>query len=55
VLFRSNPLCNTKNILENKIPYLGIPVSDENLKKYKLFGTCEWNYINEKYITPLSV
>jgi len=50
-----NPLCNTKNILENKIPYLGIPVSDENLKKYKLYGTYEWNYVKEKYMSSLPV
>lgn len=46
-----NPLCIRTNILENKIPYFGIPVSDECLKKYKLFGMFEWGYIKEKYIS----
>jgi len=45
-----NPLCITSNILENKISYLGIPVSDECLKKYKLFGKYDWEYIKEKYL-----
>jgi hypothetical protein len=45
-----NPLCIATNILENRIPYLGIPVSDENLTKYKLFGRCEWEYIKDKYM-----
>jgi len=45
-----NPLCNTTNILDNKINYFGIPVSDENLKQYKLFGICEWDYIQKKYL-----
>ena len=43
-----NPLCIRSNILQNKISYFGIPVSDECLKKYKLFGIHEWGYI-EKY------
>ena len=43
-----NPLCITANIIENKIPYLG--VLDEHLIKYKLFGRCEWEYIKEKYM-----
>ena len=30
-----NPLCISSNIIENKIPYFGIPVSYECLKKYK--------------------
>lgn len=46
-----NPLCITVNIIENKIPYFGIPVSDENLATYKLFGRCEWEYIKNKYIS----
>ncbi len=45
-----NPLCTTENILDNKIPYFGIPVSDICLAKYKLFGMWEWEYIKEKYI-----
>ena len=45
-----NPLCITTNIIENKIPHLGIPVTDECLKKYKLFGKYEWEYIKEKYL-----
>lgn len=45
-----NPLCITTNILDNKINYFGVPVSDENLKKYKLFGICEWDYIHKKYM-----
>lgn len=50
-----NPFCVTSNILENKIPYVGIPVSDECLKKYKLFGKYEWEYIKEKYLLLESV
>jgi hypothetical protein len=46
-----NPICNITNILENKIPYLGIPVSDEYLTKYKIFGIYSWLYIKEKYIS----
>jgi hypothetical protein len=45
-----NPLCIATNILENKIPFFGIPVSNESLTKYKLFGRCEWEYIQEKYM-----
>lgn len=50
-----NPLCDTKQILENKISYFGIPVSDECLKMYKVFGICEWDYIKTKYISPIPV
>jgi hypothetical protein len=46
-----NPLCITSNIIENKISYLGVPVSDESLVKYKLFGKCEWEYVKEKYMS----
>ena len=50
-----DPLCNRKNILENKINYFGIPVSDECLIKYKIFGMFEWGYIEEKYISYVPV
>ena len=40
----------TTNIIQNKIPYLGIPVSEKSLVNYKLFGSCEWESIKEKYI-----
>ena len=50
-----NPLCITPNIIESKIPYFGIPVTDECLKKYKLFGNFDWEYIKEKYLSSVSV
>ena len=45
-----NPLCIATNILENKIPFFGIPVSEESLARYKLFGRYEWEYIKGKYM-----
>jgi hypothetical protein len=50
-----NPLCNTKNILENKISYLGIPVSDECLTKYKQLGVCELDYVKGKYMSSTPI
>lgn len=33
-----NPLCTSANIIENKISYFGVPVSDICLAKYKSLG-----------------
>lgn len=46
-----NPACTTANILENKIQYFGVPVSDTHLQTYKVFGTCSWEFVREKYLT----
>jgi hypothetical protein len=45
-----NTECVKENILSNKIRYFGVPVSDNHLKKYKVFGTCAWSIIQEKYM-----
>lgn len=45
-----NPLCIKDNIINDKINYFGIPVKDEQLKNYKIFGQQEWNYIEKKYL-----
>ena len=45
------PDCNTINILNNNIKYFGIPVSDETLKKYKIYGVHNWQTIKDKYFT----
>jgi hypothetical protein len=50
-----NPLCDTKQILDGKIKNLSLKVSDECLKKYKLFGKWEWEYIKEKYLLSAPV
>ena len=50
-----NSLCNTKNILDNEISYFGIPMCDKYLTKYKIFGRYDWDYINEKYISSVSI
>jgi hypothetical protein len=50
-----NPLCITGNILDNKIPYFGISMSDKNLRQYKVFGRYNWEYIWEKYILCVPV
>ena len=45
-----NPLCITSNIINSGINYFGIPVSENYLMKYKIFGKHSWEYIMEKYL-----
>jgi hypothetical protein len=46
-----NPLCTSANIVENRISYFGVPVSDVCLAKYKILGKFEWEYVKEKYLS----
>lgn len=44
-----NPECITTNILDNKISYFGIPVSEKHLKNYKVLGTYDWETVKNRY------
>jgi hypothetical protein len=45
-----NPLYITKNILDNNINYVGVPMTDKRVTQYKVFGRHTWEYIKEKYM-----
>jgi len=42
--------CSMANILEKKIKFLSVPVSDKNLKNYKIYGIWNWEHIKNTYL-----
>ncbi len=43
--------CTTENILNGCIKFLGVPVSEDDLHRYKIFGYHSWSHICDKYLT----
>lgn len=43
--------CTTANILGGSVKFLGVPISEDHLSRYKIFGYHSWSNIQGKYLT----